>query len=89
MWLTRCARKLDKGAFLLVAVDGDRAALLVGVTNNLTDRIKAGDLLKHVAAQVGGKGGGRPDMAQGAATDISALPEALESVYSWVETNLS
>lgn len=81
--------KIDKGAFLLVAVDGDRAALLVGVTNNLTDRIKAGDLLKHVAAQVGGKGGGRPDMAQGAATDISALPEALESVYSWVETNLS
>jgi alanyl-tRNA synthetase len=81
--------KIDRGAFLLVAVDDDRAALLVGVTNNLTDRIKAGDLLKHVAAQVGGKGGGRPDMAQGAATDISALPEALESVYSWVETNLS
>ncbi len=81
--------KIDRGAFLLVAVDDDRAALLVGVTNNLTDRIKAGDLLKHVAAQVGGKGGGRPDMAQGAASDISALPEALESVYSWVETNLS
>jgi len=81
--------KIDRGAFLLVAVDDDRAALLVGVTNNLTDRIKAGDLLKHVAAQMGGKGGGRPDMAQGAATDISALPEALESVYSWVETNLS
>ena len=81
--------KLDKGVFLLVAVEGDKAALLVGVTNNLTDRIKAGDLLKHVAAQVGGKGGGRPDMAQGAATDIGALPEALESVYSWVEANLS
>ena len=81
--------KLDKGVFLLVAVDGDKAALLVGVTNNLTDTIKAGDLLKHVASQVGGKGGGRPDMAQGAASDISSLPQALESVYSWVEANLS
>ena len=81
--------KLDKGVFLLVAVDGEKAALLVGVTNNLTDTIKAGDLLKHVASQVGGKGGGRPDMAQGAARDISSLPQALESVYSWVEANLS
>ena len=81
--------KLDKGVFLLVAVDGEKAALLVGVTNNLTDTIKAGDLLKHVASQVGGKGGGRPDMAQGAASDISSLPQALESVYSWVEANLS
>ena len=81
--------KLDKGVFLLVAVDGEKAALLVGVTNNLTDTIKAGDLLKHVASQVGGKGGGRPDMAQGAASDISSLPQALESVYSWVEETLS
>jgi alanyl-tRNA synthetase len=81
--------KLDKGVFLLVAVDGDKAALLVGVTNNLTDKIKAGDLLKHVSAQLGGKGGGRPDMAQGAASDLSSLPQALESVYSWVETTVS
>jgi alanyl-tRNA synthetase len=81
--------KLDKGVFLLVAVDGDKAALLVGVTNNLTDKIKAGDLLKHVAAQLGGKGGGRPDMAQGAASDLSSLPQALESVYSWVETTVN
>ena len=81
--------KLDKGVFLLVAVDGDKAALLVGVTNNLTDKIKAGDLLKHVAAQLGGKGGGRPDMAQGAASDLSCLPQALESVYSWVETTVN
>jgi alanyl-tRNA synthetase len=81
--------KLDKGVFLLVAVDGDKAALLVGVTNNLTDKIKAGELLKHVAAQLGGKGGGRPDMAQGAASDLSSLPQALESVYSWVETTVN
>ena len=81
--------KLDKGVFFLAAVEGEKAALVAGVTNNLTDSIKAGDVLKHVTAQVGGKGGGRPDMAQGAATDISALPEAMESVYSWVEQNIT
>ncbi len=59
------------------------------MTNDLTDKIKAGDLLKFVTAQVGGKGGGRADMAQGAAGDVTALPQALESVYSWVEENLS
>ena len=81
--------KLDKGVFFLAAIEGDKAALVAGVTSNLTDSVKAGDLLKHVTAQVGGKGGGRPDMAQGAAGDISALPEAMESVYSWVEQNIS
>jgi alanyl-tRNA synthetase len=80
--------KLDKGVFFLAAVEGDKAALVAGVTSNLTDSLKAGDLLKYVTAQVGGKGGGRPDMAQGAASDISALPEAMESVYSWVEQNI-
>jgi alanyl-tRNA synthetase len=77
--------KLDRGIFFLAAVEGDKAALVAGVTNNLTDKFKAGDLLKFVTAQVGGKGGGRPDMAQGAASDVTALPDALESVYSWVE----
>ena len=62
--------KLDKGVFFLAAVEGDKAALVAGVTSNLTDSVKAGDLLKHVTAQVGGKGGGRPDMAQGAAVYI-------------------
>ncbi|MDA8782331.1 alanine--tRNA ligase [Porticoccaceae bacterium] len=81
--------KLDKGAFLLAAIDGDKAALVAGVTNNLTDNVKAGDLLKYVTAQVGGKGGGRPDMAQGAASDVEALPAALASVYSWVDEQLS
>ena len=80
--------KLQSGVFLLAAVEGDKAALVAGVTNDLTDKVKAGDLLKFVTAQVGGKGGGRADMAQGAAGDVTALPEALESVYSWVEENL-
>jgi alanyl-tRNA synthetase len=81
--------KLDKGAFLLAAIDGDKAALVAGVTNNLTDNVKAGDLLKYVTEQVGGKGGGRPDMAQGAASDVEALPAALASVYKWVDEQLS
>jgi alanyl-tRNA synthetase len=77
--------KIQSGVFLLAAIEGKKAALIAGVTSDLTDRIKAGDLLKFVTAQVGGKGGGRADMAQGAAGDITNLASALESVYDWVE----
>ena len=77
--------KIQSGVFLLAAIEGQKAALIAGVTSDLTDRIKAGDLLKFVTAQVGGKGGGRADMAQGAAGDITNLASALESVYDWVE----
>ena len=80
--------KMQSGVFLLAAVDGNKAALVAGVTNNLTDKVSAGNLLKFVTAQVDGKGGGRPDMAQGAAGSIENLPAALESVYGWVEDNL-
>jgi alanyl-tRNA synthetase len=76
--------KLQSGVFMLAAVDGDKAALVAGVTQDLTDKIKAGDLLKFVTAQVDGKGGGRADMAQGAAGSIANLAVALESVYDWV-----
>jgi len=76
--------KLEQGVFMLAAVDGDKAALVAGVTQNLTDRFKAGDLLQFVTAQVGGKGGGRADMAQGAAGSTVNLAAALESVYDWV-----
>jgi alanyl-tRNA synthetase len=76
--------KLEQGVFMLAAVDGDKAALVAGVTQNLTDRFKAGDLLQFVTAQVGGKGGGRADMAQGAAGSTENLAAALESVYDWV-----
>ncbi len=81
--------KIQSGVFFLAAIEGEKAALVAGVTSNLTGQIKAGDLLKHVTSQVGGKGGGRPDMAQGAANSIENLPSALESVYQWVEENLS
>ena len=76
--------KLHSGVFMLAAVDGDKAALVAGVTQDLTDKIKAGDLLKFVTAQVDGKGGGRADMAQGAAGSTANLAVALESVYDWV-----
>ncbi|MFP1683112.1 alanine--tRNA ligase [Alloalcanivorax sp. C16-1] len=80
--------KLGSGVILLAAADGDKVALVAGVTKDLTDRVKAGDLMKRVAEQVGGKGGGRPDMAQGGGTDAAALPAALEGVYGWVEERL-
>src|SRR5690606_21055342 len=81
--------RVESGIFLLAAVDGDKVALTAGVTKNLTARIKAGDLMKFAAEPLGGKGGGRPDMAQGGGTSPEKLPEVLESVYGWVENQLS
>jgi alanyl-tRNA synthetase len=70
---------------VLAAVDGDKVSLIAGVTSDLTSKIKAGELVNHVAQQVGGKGGGRPDMAQAGGSDASKLPEALASVKGWIE----
>ncbi len=80
--------KLGSGAVILAAPGDAKIALVAGVTQDATDRLKAGELLQSVARQVGGKGGGRPDMAQGGGTDLAALPAALESVYAWVEEKL-
>ena len=76
--------KLGSAVILLAATEGDKISLVAGVTKDLTDRFKAGELMRHVAEQVGGKGGGRPDMAQGGGTDVAALPAALASVSDWV-----
>ena len=76
--------KMQRGVFMLAAVEGEKASLVAGVTQNLTDQIKAGELLKFVTDQVGGKGGGRADMAQGATGDVSQLPNVLQSVYQWI-----
>jgi alanyl-tRNA synthetase len=81
--------KIERGVFVLAAEEVDRAALLVGVTRNLTETIKAGDLFKHIADQTDGKGGGRPDMAQGSVADVIALPAALESVHDWIAQRLT
>ncbi|MDE0841655.1 MAG: alanine--tRNA ligase [Porticoccaceae bacterium] len=80
--------KIQRGAFVLAAVEGDRAAVVVGITRNLTDTINAGELFKFIASQTDGKGGGRPDMAQGSVADVEALPAALESVYDWIAQRL-
>ncbi|WP_421870818.1 alanine--tRNA ligase [Motiliproteus sp.] len=83
--LDQLKNKLGSAVLLLAAVEGDKISLVAGVTKDLTARFKAGDLIKHVAPQLGGKGGGRPDMAQGGGSDVAALPAALESVKGWIE----
>lgn len=81
--------KLGSGVVMLAAVENDKVMLAAGVTKDLTGRLKAGDLLKMVASQVGGKGGGRPDFAQGGGSDVQALKPALESVRDWVKDQLT
>jgi alanyl-tRNA synthetase len=80
--------KLKSAAIVLAAVEGGKVTLIAGVTADLTARVKAGELVNHVAQQVGGKGGGRADMAQAGGTDPAKLPEALDSVRAWVEQKL-
>ena len=83
--------RLGSGVVLLATADNDegKVALIAVVSKDLVAQLKAGDLMKHLAAQVGGKGGGRPDMAQGGGTDVAGLPAALDSVYTWVEQQLN
>ena len=80
--------RLEQGVILLAAVSGDKISLVAGVTKPVTDRVKAGDLMRFVAEKVGGKGGGRPDMAQGGGTDVAALPAAIDQVTAWVAEKL-
>jgi alanyl-tRNA synthetase len=80
--------KLKTAAIVLAAVDGDKVSLIAGVTADSTSKIKAGELVNHVALQIGGKGGGRADMAQAGGTDPAALPAALASVADWVRGRL-
>jgi alanyl-tRNA synthetase len=69
-------------------VDGDKVQLAAGVTNDSTSKLKAGELVNFVAQQVGGKGGGKPDMAMAGGTDARALPAALAAVQGWVAERL-
>jgi alanyl-tRNA synthetase len=77
--------RLKSAAIVLGAVNDGKVSLIAGVTSDLVARVKAGELVNYVAQQVGGKGGGRPDMAQAGGTEPGKLPTALESVRSWVE----
>ena len=80
--------KLGKGVILLAIENSGKISLAAGVTTQLTKQIHAGELLKMVAAQIGGQGGGRPDFAQGGGSDMTLLPKALASVEAWVKGRL-
>jgi len=82
-------QKLGSGILLLGSSNEGKASLIAGVTADLTGKVKAGELVNFVAGQVGGKGGGRPDMAQAGGTQPEHLPAAIASVVAWVESKLS
>ena len=81
--------KLGHCTLLLAVTEGDKVSLVAAVSNELTSKVKAGDLVNFVALQVGGKGGGRPDMAMAGGTDAKKLPQALASVTDWVRQKLN
>ena len=80
--------KLGSAVIVLASVKDEKVTLVAGVTPDQTERIKAGDLVNSVAVQVGGKGGGRADMAQAGGNHPQALKEALESIPQWVRERL-
>ena len=80
--------KLGTGVVVLACVNDGKVSLIAGVSKDLTDRINAGDLVTHVASQIGGKGGGRADMARAGGTDAAALPAALDSVVDYIKCRL-
>ncbi len=86
--LDQLKNKLGSAAVVLAAVDGDKISLVAGVTKDRTGQIKAGELVNMVATQVGGKGGGRPDMAQAGGNQPAQLDAALQSVPAWVRERL-
>ena len=86
--LDRVRSRIEHGLVVLGSVDGEKVSLVAGVSKDLTDRVQAGPLINFVAGQVGGKGGGRPDMAQAGGNDPSHLEPALASVEDWVRERL-
>ena len=88
MTLDELKNDFESAAIVLATVENDKVQLIAGVTKNLTDRVKAGHLVKFVAEQVGGKGGGRPDMAEAGGGDPAKLDHALDGVTGWVRSQL-
>jgi alanyl-tRNA synthetase len=84
----RFKNHLGTAVVLLATVQDDKVSLVAAVTQNAVDRVKAGDLMKQVAPLVGGKGGGRPDMAQGGGTDVEGVDKALAHARAWLEQTL-
>jgi len=87
--VTDLTGKSDNAVILLAAVNDGKVSLCAGVSKPLTNKVKAGDLVKFAAEQVGGKGGGRPDLAQAGGTDVAKLPEMLDGVKDWVGAKLA
>ncbi|HZF24399.1 MAG TPA: alanine--tRNA ligase [Burkholderiales bacterium] len=87
--MDKLKHKLKSAAIVLGAVEGDKVTLIAGVTDDLTSKVKAGELVNYVAQQVGGKGGGRADMAQAGGTQPARLPDALASVADWVKQRVA
>jgi len=81
--------KLKSAMIVLASTEGDKVTLAAGVTKDLIGKAKAGELVNHVASQVGGKGGGKPEMAMAGGKDASQLPAALASVTDWAKTKLN
>ena len=86
--LDQLKNKLGSAVILLAAVNDNKIALTAGVTKDLSGRIKAGDLMREYASRLGGKGGGRPDMAQGGGSDVAALAGELGTLPEWVRSQL-
>ena len=86
--VTDLTGKSEQAIVLLAAVNDGKVSLCAGVSKALTGKVKAGDLVKFAAEQVGGKGGGRPDLAQAGGTDAGKLPEMLASAEEWVKEKL-
>jgi alanyl-tRNA synthetase len=86
--LDQLKNKLGSAAIVLASSDGGKVKLIAGVSKDLTKTIKAGDLVNIAAAEVGGKGGGRPDMAQAGGSDPAAIPQALDAAKSWLQEQL-
>lgn len=87
--VTDLTGKSEQAIVLLAAVNDGKVSLCAGVSKALTGKVKAGDLVKFAAEQVGGKGGGRPDLAQAGGTDAGKLPEMLASAEGWVKAKLA
>lgn len=86
--LDRLKQQLSSAVIVLATIQDNRVVLIAGVTSNCLNKVHAGELVNYLAQQVGGKGGGRPDLAQAGGTQPESLPMALKSVYAWVEAKI-
>ena len=80
--------KLQSGVVLVAGANNGKVTLIAGISKDLNDRLKAGELIGELSPLVNGKGGGRPDLAQGGGSNVEGIGPAMEAAYAWVEENL-